>query len=304
MGPEALPLIVVIVLALAGGRTFSAVLRRRAASLVDASIALAPADAGVRPDATESWLRRWLMLAGYRTAQAPATFLLTQSLAVALGVAMSWAITRSGLVQWMTEAVSLIPGSVGEMFATVASLAPWIVLVLAGSLPVVRVRSQRRQRVAAIEEDLPLALDLFATLAEAGLGFDSALARIVDSQPGQRPLSEEFTFYQREMLAGVPRAQALRQLARRVDVTSVTVFVSALVQAEQIGSSLAETLRHQADDMRDRRRMRALLLAQALPVKLVFPLIVCFLPGIFVATLGPALHQMIKIADTILRNYR
>lgn len=301
---EALPLVAVIVLALAGVRALSAVSRRRAASLVDASVSLTPPSETLRDDPAESWLRRWLMLAGYRTPQAPATFLLVQSLAVALGAALSWGINRSGIVSWMTQAVSLIPGSVGEMFSTVASLAPWILLLLAVSLPIVLIRSRRRQRLAAIEEDLPLALDLFATLAEAGLGFDSALSRIVDSQPAQRPLTQEFTLYQREMLAGVPRAQALRQLARRIDTTAVTVFVSALVQAEQIGSSLAETLRHQADDMRDRRRMRALLLAQALPVKLVFPLIICFLPGIFVATLGPALHQMIKIADTVLRNYR
>lgn len=301
---EALPLVAVLVLALAGVRTLSFVSRRRAASLVDASISLTPSGETLRHDPAESWLRRWLMLAGYRTPRAPATFLLLQSLAVALGAALSWGINRSGIVSWMTAAVSLIPGSVGEMFSTVAGLAPWILLLLVVSSPIVLIRSRRRQRLAAIEEDLPLALDLFATLAEAGLGFDSALSKIVDSQPAQRPLTQEFTLYQREMLAGVPRAQALRQLARRIDATAVTVFVSALVQAEQIGSSLAETLRHQADDMRDRRRMRALLLAQALPVKLVFPLIICFLPGIFVATLGPALHQMIKIADNILRNYR
>lgn len=67
-----------------------------------------------------------------------------------------------------------------------------------------------------------------------------------------------------------------------------------------MGASLAETLRHQADDLRNRRRERALLHAQAMPVKLVLPLVVCFLPGIFLSTLGPVLYQMIRVADTVL----
>jgi tight adherence protein C len=72
-------------------------------------------------------------------------------------------------------------------------------------------------------------------------------------------------------------------------------------QAEQMGSSLAETLRSQSDDLRDRRKMRALLLAQALPVKLTFPLMFCFLPGIFYSTLGPVLAQLTEVVDSILR---
>jgi tight adherence protein C len=71
-----------------------------------------------------------------------------------------------------------------------------------------------------------------------------------------------------------------------------------------VGASIAETLRHQADDLRQRRREQALVVAQALPVKLVFPLIVCFLPGIFISTLGPVLYQMIQVADSVLRPIR
>jgi tight adherence protein C len=84
----------------------------------------------------------------------------------------------------------------------------------------------------------------------------------------------------------------------------VTVFISALIQAEQTGASLADTLRRQADDLRDRRKMQALLQSQALPVKLMFPLIACFLPGIFVSTLAPVLNQMIRVADSVLRTVR
>jgi tight adherence protein C len=163
------------------------------------------------------------------------------------------------------------------------------------------VRAARRNRVVQVERDLPLVLDLFSTLAEAGLSFDAALARILAAQPAARPLAGEFNSYRRALLAGVPREQAMRRLARRLDVTPVTLFTSALVQAEQVGASIAETLRHQAEDMRDRRRMNALAKAQALPAKLVFPLIVCFLPGIFVTTLGPALFEMVKVVDSVLQ---
>src|SRR5262249_21375499 len=152
-----------------------------------------------------------------------------------------------------------------------------------------------------IEQDLPLALELFATMGEAGLGFDAALAKVVRAQESHRPLVAEFTAFQRDMLAGVSRAQALRNLAHRADVTSLTTFASALIQAGQVGASIAETLRHQAEDLRQRRREEALLQAQALPVKLVFPLVVCFLPGIFVSTLAPVIYQMIQVAGGVLR---
>jgi tight adherence protein C len=154
----------------------------------------------------------------------------------------------------------------------------------------------------AIEQDLPLALELFATMAEAGLGFDAALAKIVRAQGSDRPLVSEFVNFQHDMLAGMSRTQALRQLARRIDIPSLTSFTSALIQAEQIGASMAETLQHQAVDLRQRRRENALLRAQALPVKLVFPLVVCFLPGIFVSTLAPVLFQMVEVANGVLRS--
>jgi len=148
-----------------------------------------------------------------------------------------------------------------------ARTGPWIALAIVACVPWLQVRAARRRRVAEMEKDLPLAMDLFATLAEAGLGFDAALQRIAASQPRSRALAAEFTAYQQETLAGVPRVQALRRMGRRVQLGSVTTFVSAIVEAEQIGASLAETLRHQAEDMRDRRSVRAMLLAQALPVK-------------------------------------
>jgi len=103
------------------------------------------------------------------------------------------------------------------------------------------------------------------------------------------------------MLAGMPRAQALRQLSRRIRLPAMTSFTSALIQAELLGASVAETLQLQAADMRQRRKEDALLRAQALPVKLVFPLVICFLPGIFLSTIAPVMLQLMQIAGGLLR---
>ncbi len=110
-------------------------------------------------------------------------------------------------------------------------------------------------------------------------------------------LVQEFRTFQAEVLAGRPRVECLRRIARRLDVTSVTILVSALVQAEQIGSGIADVLRSQAEDLRQRRRERALEFSMALPVKLLFPLVICFLPGIVLFTLGPAFYDLFRLAD-------
>jgi tight adherence protein C len=124
-------------------------------------------------------------------------------------------------------------------------------------------------------------------MAEAGLGFDAALAKVARAQGAGRPLIADLIAFEYDMLAGIPRTQALRQFARRIDVPSVTTFISALVQAEAVGASLSETLRHQANDLRQRRREDALLKAQALPVKL-----------------APVIFQMIEVANGVLRSGR
>jgi tight adherence protein C len=136
-----------------------------------------------------------------------------------------------------------------------------------------------------------------ATLSEAGLGFDSAIARIMETSLADRPLAREFRAYQADLLSGRPRVECLRRLARRMEVPAITIFVSALVQAEQMGMGIADVLRRQAEDQRDRRRERANAFAMSLPVKRLFPLVICFLPGLFVWTLGPFFVQLFKIAD-------
>jgi tight adherence protein C len=250
---------------------------------------------------SESALTQWLARAGYRSPDASAGFVAATVIAVVTGL-VAGQIYRAFFQQALVDAVIGIPGSLGDVMAAVLQGGPLVIFVLFSLAPTLVVRTARRTRVQAIERDLPLALELFATMAEAGLGFDAALAKIVRAQTTARALASEFITFQHDMLAGVPRSQALRQLARRVDMAALTSFTSALIQAEHVGASMSETLQHQADDLRQRRREEALLQAQALPVKLVFPLVICFLPGIFVSTLAPVIQQMIQVADSVLRS--
>ena len=222
-------------------------------------------------------------------------------LAIGLGLAALVAIRGAGLTSQLSRNIAGLPPGVGDLLVPITYLAPWAVLLILMLMPWLIVRRSRRQRIEHVEQDLPISLELLATLSEAGLGFDSALSRVLDSAVEDRPLAREFRTYQSDLLAGRTRVEALRRLAHRLEVQSVTMLVSALVQAEQLGSGIAQTLRRQADDLRDRRRERANAFAMALPIKRMFPLVVCFLPGIFVWTLGPFFVQLFQIADTFLK---
>jgi tight adherence protein C len=247
------------------------------------------------------WLRRRLFLAGYRQPGAPASFATIMLLAIGLGLAVAFAVLNSNVTQELFRTLSRFPPPTGDLILPVAYLAPWSVLLILVLLPWMIVRRSRRQRVEKIEQDLPICLELLATLSEAGLGFDAALSRVLDSVMEDRPLGREFRTYQSDLLAGRTRVESLRRVARRLEVSSVTILVSALVQAEQLGSGITQALRRQADDLRERRRERANAFAMALPVKRMFPLVICFMPGIFIWTLGPSLTRLFQVADTFMQ---
>jgi len=156
-----------------------------------------------------------------------------------------------------------------------------------------RYAASRRQ--LEIMRHLPDALDLMVVCVEAGLGLDAAVARVSsEMRLTSQALSAEFSVVTQEVKAGKPRAQALRDLATRTGVDDLSALVAMLVQTDKLGTSVAQALRTHADTVRTRRRQRAEEAAARTPVKLVFPLVLCIFPSLFVVILGPAVVTIIR----------
>jgi tight adherence protein C len=160
-------------------------------------------------------------------------------------------------------------------------------------LPDVLLYNAGQKRQAKIASAMPDALDMLTVCVEAGLGFDAALAQVARNAQG--PLAEEFARALQEMQIGAGRTQVLRALVGRTSVPELRGFVSALVQAGELGVPIAQVLREQAKEMRVRRRQRAEEKAYKVPVKILFPLIFCLFPALFVVILGPGLITAARI---------
>ena len=146
-----------------------------------------------------------------------------------------------------------------------------------------------------MEKQLPDIIDLLVISVEAGLGFEAAMGRVVQNVPGE--LSREVQRTLQETRVGVSRHEALRNMSERTDVDDLNSFILALIQADQFGVSIARMLRVQAEEMRVRRRQRIQEKAFAAPVKMIFPMLLCIFPSIFIVILGPA---VMNIRDNLL----
>jgi tight adherence protein C len=146
-------------------------------------------------------------------------------------------------------------------------------------------------RQEAIRLAMPDTMDLLTISVEAGLGFDAALAHVRRNVPGA--FSDEIGRMLQEMQLGVSRVDAFRNLADRTDVEELKAFSLAMVQADQFGISIAKVLRSQSKELRMKRRQRAEEKAMKIPVKMLFPMIFCILPAMFVVLVGPGVIRII-----------
>lgn len=178
-----------------------------------------------------------------------------------------------------------------DILSPVTGVAVFVVLALLGGfLPYVWVSRKVDQRTEGIRRDMPETLDLLAISVEAGLGLEGAMEVVVDRSNG--PLARELARTLQEMELGLSRRDALTNLKQRAQVTELSTFVQALVQADILGMPLSRVLKIQADEMRTKRRQWAREKAGKLPVKILFPLIGCIFPAILIVILGPALSQI------------
>ncbi|MEM8709828.1 MAG: type II secretion system F family protein [Planctomycetota bacterium] len=248
----------------------------------------------------EGGIDRWLLTAGYDGDGMRTRFFLWMAAAGLLGAFSAIALEASGLIEQAVIWIEGVPGGIAEVFAPVMRAATWILGVLVALIPIVWVRRRRSARMEEVERDLPSVLSLLATLVESGLGFDAAALRVERSLGEDRILAQELARVRAGTLSGMSRAAAFRAMAHRLDVPSMTAFSSALIHAESQGASVGETLRRQAVDLWGRRREEAIHAAQSLPTKLAFPLVICFLPGVFVWTFGPAVAEFIRLAGNAI----
>jgi tight adherence protein C len=177
--------------------------------------------------------------------------------------------------------------SFGILFTVVIGL---ILLVAGFFAPNMVLYQTAYNRADRMRKELPDALDLLTISVEAGLAFDAAMSQVARQTEG--PLAEEFFRVLQEMQIGMGRIEAFKAMAERTDVDDVRTFVTALVQADAFGIPIANVLRIQAKEMRLKRSQRAEEAAQKVPVKILFPLIFCILPTLFVVVIGPAALQI------------
>jgi tight adherence protein C len=172
-----------------------------------------------------------------------------------------------------------------------------VVTILGFYLPVLWLTSRIKRRQRAVIRQLPDTLDLLTICVEAGLGLDQAIQRVVDKSDNE--MSRALARYLQEIRLGRQRREALQTMANRMDVPEVTTFVAAVIQATDLGVSMARILRVQSDQMRVRRRQRAEQEAQRAPLKMAFPLAFLIFPAILIVLLGPAALALMEALGSL-----
>ena len=202
-----------------------------------------------------------------------------------LGLKVVSAIVVSGL------AFLLFGLALGSDFAS-SFIFTLIALIVGFFFPDYWLVTRIRARQKAILLAIPDTLDLLTISVKAGLGFDAALGKVIEKTEG--PLSDEFRRALAEVRIGKPRRDALKEMVARTNVPALTNFIGAIVQAEQLGVAIANVLEVQSEQLRIERRQRAEEMAAKAPIKMLFPLVGCIFPSLFIVILGPAMILIVN----------
>jgi tight adherence protein C len=232
----------------------------------------------ITPDDWNARTRRKLDLAGNPQGWDPERVLAVK---VAWAVVLGGGLIMLGLVAGKGAAALIVGGlfGVGAYF-----LPDWWLL------------RKSESRNDEMKRSLSDSLDLLTISVEAGLAFDAAMANVAANTTG--PLAEEFQRTLQEMQLGTSRGDALRAMSKRTKLADLDYIVNALVQADSFGIPIADVLRVQSHEMRLKRTQKAEETAAKLPVKILFPLMLCIMPALFIVILGPA---VIQIMDSFSR---
>jgi tight adherence protein C len=213
-------------------------------------------------------------------------------------------ITPVGVVEAMERRIALaglnmrpeLVGLAKVALAAAAFFGVWtatddrLIALLAGVagfiIPDSLIASVARERQDRILLALPQVIDQLRMSVEAGVGFEAAVGRA--AKAGTGPLAQELRHTLQEMQIGASRSEALQHLSDRNDVAELRTFVTAVSQSEDYGIPVAHVLRVQADELRLRRKQRAEERAMKIPVKMVFPLVLCIFPSLMIVLMGPA----------------
>jgi tight adherence protein C len=261
-----------------GGDTPAVLLRRRRQARTDRlkGVLQAFGEAVQERSSSSSMLRQRLIRAGYPNAAAVPMFMGAR-LALPAGLFIGAGTVLPAL--GYSAAVTLI---MAVYFAVMGYVLPGLV-----------VGRKVKKRQKEMQKALPDALDMLVVSVEAGLGLNAALMRVSEEMDRMSPvLSEQLGLVNLEIRAGTSREEALRNLADRTGLQDITSLVGMLIQTERFGTSVAQALRVHAETMRTKRRQRAEEAAAKTTIKLIFPLVFCIFPAMFVVILGPALIQI------------
>jgi tight adherence protein C len=204
------------------------------------------------------------------------------------------------LTDWMGVKMLVAIGTglfMALIFSLLSSIVMGFVFGLIGLgigylLPEFWLGSRIKARQKIILKMIPDTLDLLTISVRAGLGFDAALAKVVEKLPG--PLTDEFRRALAEVRVGKARRDALRDMIPRTQVQPLSNFIGAIIQAETLGVSISKVLQVQSEQLRIERRQRAEEQAARAPIKMLFPLVGCIFPALFIVILGPAIISIIK----------